>query len=40
MLKSGLDELTAILKNHNAVIGKDRYFNSAVLIPLSWIDNE
>ena len=40
MLKSGLDELTAILKNHNAVIGKDRYFNSAVLIPLIWIDNE
>lgn len=40
MLKSGLTELAAILKNHNAVIGKDRYFNTAVLIPLVWIDDE
>ncbi len=40
MLKSGLPELTAILKNHNAVIGKDRYFNTAVLIPLIWVDDE
>ncbi len=40
MNKAGIKELTFNLNNQSGIIGKDRYLNTAVLIPLIWMNDE